>query len=107
MNLTPLDIRKATFRKVIRGWDQEEVAAFLEVVAENYEQVLQENAKLNERVQGLEERIRQYQGMERLLQESMLSAERHAADSRDTIRRESERHDSKVVKKGCFLYYYL
>lgn len=100
MNLTPLDVRKATFRKVIRGCDPEEVTAFLEVVAENYEQVLQDNAKLTERVQGLEERIRQYQGMERLLQDSMLTAERLAAESRDTTRRESERKIQEARKRA-------
>jgi cell division initiation protein len=100
MNLTPLDVRKATFRKVIRGWDPVEAAAFLEVVAENYEQVLQDNAKLTERVQGLEERIRQYQGMERLLQDSMLTAERLAAESRDTTRRESEKHIQEARKRA-------
>lgn len=100
MNLTPLDVRKATFRKVIRGWDPVEAAAFLEVVAENYEQVLQDNAKLSERVQGLEERIRQYQGMERLLQDSMLTAERLAVESRDTTRRESEKHIQEARKRA-------
>jgi cell division initiation protein len=100
MNLTPLDVRKAAFRKVIRGVDPEEVTAFLEVVAENYEQVLQDNAKLTERVQGLEERIQQYQGMERLLQDSMLTAERLAAESRDTSRQESERRIQEAQKRA-------
>ncbi|MBD3336755.1 MAG: DivIVA domain-containing protein [Candidatus Eisenbacteria bacterium] len=91
MNLTPLDIRKATFRKVLRGVDTEEVGAFLDVVAENFERILQDNAKLSERVQGLEERVRQYQGMERFLQDSMLTAERLVAESRDNSRQDAER----------------
>ena len=30
MNMTPLDMRKQTFKRVFRGYDQEEVQAFLE-----------------------------------------------------------------------------
>jgi len=100
MNLTPLDVRKATFRKVIRGLDQEEVSAFLEIVAENYERVLQDNAKLNERIQGLDDRIRQYQGMERLLQDSMLTAERLATESRETTQREAEKLLEEAQKRS-------
>jgi cell division initiation protein len=91
MHLTPLDVRKAGFRKVLRGFDPEEVTSFLGVVAEAYEKALQENAKLTERVQGLEERIQQYQNMERFLQDAMLRAERMAAEKQEASRLEAEK----------------
>ncbi|MBU1700921.1 MAG: DivIVA domain-containing protein [Candidatus Eisenbacteria bacterium] len=91
MNLTPLDIRKATFRRVLRGVDAEEVGAFLEVVAENYERVIQDHAKINERVSGLEDRIRHYEGMEKFLQQSMLTAEQLVSDAKDASRQKSEK----------------
>ena len=36
MKLTPLDVRKQTFRKTMRGFDHEEVHVFLEMVADEY-----------------------------------------------------------------------
>jgi cell division initiation protein len=47
MKLTPLDIRKQEFRKTLRGFDPIEVQTFLEMVGEEYEQLLEKNKQLN------------------------------------------------------------
>ncbi|NVM02542.1 MAG: DivIVA domain-containing protein, partial [Candidatus Helarchaeota archaeon] len=40
MKLTPLDIKRQEFKKVMRGYDVIEVDAFLEMVADEYESLL-------------------------------------------------------------------
>ena len=90
MKLTPLDVRKQTFRKSMRGFDPEEVHVFLEMVADEYEQLLQQNGMLSERVRHLNEQIEHYHGMERTLQNSLLTAERIGEEARERARLEGD-----------------
>lgn len=90
MKLTPLEIRKQSFRKTMRGFDLEEVRVFLDMVADEYEKVLQENGMLSEKVRYLNERLEEYHHLEKTLQSSILTAERAAADSRERSRLEAE-----------------
>jgi cell division initiation protein len=52
VKLTPLDIRRQEFKKVVRGVDPEEVSVFLDMVAGEYERVLRENKTLSEELEG-------------------------------------------------------
>ena len=55
MRISPLDIRQQQFTvRTFRGFDSQEVDAFLDDVAEDYEAVLKENALLKEQVAGFE-----------------------------------------------------
>src|SRR3989442_1167752 len=59
MRISPLDIRQQQFTvKLLRGFDTQEVDAFLDDVAEDYETVLKEKAQLREQVATFEERAR-------------------------------------------------
>ena len=51
MRITPIDIQQKQFPMKFRGFDVEEVYAFLEVVREEMEDILRENASLKEAVQ--------------------------------------------------------
>lgn len=90
MKLTPLEVRKQTFRKTMRGFDPEEVRIFLDMVADEYERVLQENGMLSEKVRYLSERLEEYHNLEKTLQNSILTAERIASESREQSRSEAE-----------------
>ncbi len=91
MKLTPLDIRKQTFRhKTMRGFDPEEVRIFLDMAADEYEKLLQENGMLSEKVRYLTERLDEYHNLEKTLQASILTAERAAAESRERSRIEAQ-----------------
>ena len=54
MRITPLDIYQQEFKRVLRGLDPDEVEDFLERVADDYEQVLRENASLKKQIESLE-----------------------------------------------------
>jgi cell division initiation protein len=91
VKLTPLDIRKQTFRhKTMRGFDPEEVRIFLDMAADEYEKLLQENGMLSEKVRYLSERLDEYHNLEKTLQASILTAERAAAESRERSRIEAQ-----------------
>ena len=46
MRITPLEIRRKTFEKKIRGFDKDEVNAFLGSLSQEWERLLNENKEL-------------------------------------------------------------
>lgn len=91
MRLTPLDIRQQQFTvRMFRGFDPQEVDAFLEDVAEDYEAALRESALLKEQLSALEERSRGLAERERALQDTLLATQRLGEDMKDSARREAQ-----------------
>jgi cell division initiation protein len=100
MKVTPLDIRKQTFKKVLRGADPEEVRMFLELVASEYEKVVQDNAMMAEKLSYQEERLDEYRELEKSLRNSLVTAERITTESREASDREAERIISDAQKRA-------
>lgn len=91
MKITPLDIQQKQFpTKWFRGFDEEEVFAFLEVIREEMEDLLRENAYLKENVQRLENQIKEYKDMELTLRETLMTAQQMVEDYKTNARKESE-----------------
>jgi cell division initiation protein len=91
MRISPLDIRKQSFKKSMRGVDTEEVRIFLELVASEYEKVLQENAMMAEKLRYQEDRLGEYRELEKSMRNSLVTADRIASESRDASEREANR----------------
>jgi cell division initiation protein len=106
MRISPLDIRQQQFTvRLFRGFDQTEVDAFLDDVAEDYEAVLKENTLLKEQLATLEDRSRGLAEREKALQETLVTTQRlveemKAAGRReaDLLIREAELRGEKVVE---------
>ena len=75
MRITPLDIQQKQFPMKFRGFDVEEVYAFLEVIREEMEELLRENAFFKESVQRSENSIREYKDMETIFREIFMIAQ--------------------------------
>jgi cell division initiation protein len=90
MRITPLDVRKQEFRKVVRGLDADEVYAFLTTVADEYEGCLSDNKQLREKVIDLDEKVSEYRNMETTLRDTLLTAERVMSEARQNARKEAE-----------------
>ena len=91
MRLSPLDIRQQQFTvRMFRGFDPQEVDAFLEDVAEDYEAALRESALLKEQLSALEERGRGLAERERALHDTLLTTQRLAEDMKEAARREAQ-----------------
>jgi cell division initiation protein len=90
MRITPLDIQQKQFPMKFRGFDVEEVYAFLEVIREEMEDLLRENANLKENMQRLEGQIKDYKDMETTLRETLLTAQQMAEDYKTNARKEAE-----------------
>ena len=55
MKLTPMDINNKEFKKIIRGYNPEEVDEFLDKIVEDYEALYKENANLKEKVAAMKD----------------------------------------------------
>ncbi len=91
MRLTPLDIRQQQFNvRFFRGFDPQEVDAFLEDVAEDYETLLKENALLREQLGAQEERSRGVAETEKTLKDTLVTTQRLAEEMKEAARREAD-----------------
>ena len=57
MRMTPLDVQSHQFAHRLRGYDPDEVKAFLRIVSEDYEGLVHETDSQNDRIRRLESRL--------------------------------------------------
>jgi cell division initiation protein len=90
MRITPLDVRKQEFKRGMRGYDADEVRAFLVNLADEYEAVLVDNKQLRERLVEQDEKLAEYRNLERTLRDTLMTAEKVTQEARENARREGE-----------------
>ena len=89
-NLTPLEIQKQTFSRALKGYHQDEVRAYLHLVAEEIERLVRENDRLSRETAGLREDLEDHSNRERILKDTLLSAQKVAEDLTGNARKEAE-----------------
>ena len=90
MKFTPLEIKKQRFKTKVRGLDPMEVEAFLEMVADEYETVLNERNRFSEEINKLRTQLRDYQQVEKTLQETLMNAQENVNQARENSKREAQ-----------------
>jgi cell division initiation protein len=88
--LTPLEIQKHRFSRKWKGLDPTEVGVFLDMAAEEMEALARENAGLQGRIRGLEEENAEHRERERVLKDTLLSAQRASDDIRGAAQKKAE-----------------
>lgn len=81
MTLTPQDIEAQVFREKFKGYDQDEVDAFLDRVSDSLAQLLREREEMTERMQAIEADARESIEAERLLKRTLITAQRTADET--------------------------
>ncbi|HUP59734.1 MAG TPA: DivIVA domain-containing protein [Thermoanaerobaculia bacterium] len=89
-NLTPLEIQKQIFSRAIKGYSPDEVRAYLHLVAEEIERLVRENDRLSRDVAVLREDLEDHSNRERILKDTLLSAQKVAEDLITNARKEAE-----------------
>ncbi len=90
MKITPLDILQKRFSRAVRGYDREEVEAFLALVASAFEDLVKENNALREEAARKDEELADHRGRERALQETLVTAQKASDEIRESARKEGE-----------------
>ncbi len=88
--LTPLDIQKQTFSRGFKGYDGDEVRAYLHLVAEEIEHLLREVDRVTRENHALREDLGEHTARERILKETLLSAQRVSEELKANARQEAE-----------------
>lgn len=89
-DLTPLDIQKQQFQRSMRGYNLDEVRAYLHLVAEEVERLVKETERLTLENGALREEMADYAEREHILKETLLSAQKVSEEMRLNARKEAE-----------------
>ena len=90
MRITPLDIQQKQFATKFRGFDMEEVDSFLEIIREEMEELLRENANLREEARRFEKQLKEYKNMEVTLRDTLVKTQELVEGYKATAKKDAE-----------------
>ena len=107
MKLQPFSIRQQEFSKKFRGFDPDEVKAFLERIADDVEELLKENEELKQQVETLTQQLEEFKKIEKNLQDTLLKAQESSAKSIESAKKqtalmikEAELKAAQIIEKA-------
>ncbi|MBM7692344.1 cell division initiation protein [Peribacillus deserti] len=107
MPLTPLDIHNKEFSKGFRGYDEDEVNEFLDQIIKDYEMILREKKEMEEKLEGLQDRLGHFTNIEDTLNKSIVIAQeageevkRNAQKEAKLILKEAEKNADRIVNEA-------
>src|SRR5258706_1646863 len=103
MKITPIDVSGHAFAVKMRGFDQEEVRSFLNLVSSEFEAVIVESNNLKEKLAQVEASVSDLRERERILKETLLTAQRLADEIREEARKEAQIIVREAEVKGSQL----
>ena len=89
-NLTPLEIQKQVFSRTLKGYNVDEVRGYLHLVAEEIERLLIEVDRTSRENAMLRDELEDHNQRERILKDTLLSAQKVSEDVRANARKEAE-----------------
>ncbi len=89
MRITPLDIQQKQFSNKFRGFDIEEVDSFLELIREEMEELLRENANLREEAKRFEKQLKEYKSIETNLRDALVSTQKIIEEHKNNAQKEA------------------
>ncbi|WP_103664181.1 DivIVA domain-containing protein [Gracilimonas amylolytica] len=90
MKLTPLEIKQQTFEKNLRGYDTADVQAFLTLVSNEFEHLLNKNKELEQEIDKLQDRVKHYERVEDALHETLQTAKESVEQKMTGARQEAK-----------------
>ncbi|MFQ3573086.1 MAG: DivIVA domain-containing protein [Thermodesulfovibrionales bacterium] len=90
MKITPLDIQNKQFPMKFRGFDPEEVLAFMESVREELEELLKENSSLKEQLKRADDQLAEYKKMDATMRETLITVQKMVEDYETNAKRQAE-----------------
>ncbi len=90
MRITPMDIEQQEFSKSFRGYNEEEVDDFLDKIVKDYEELINENIRLNEEIEKMKERLKEFSEIEETLRSALLNAQKAAEEMKERVENEAK-----------------
>lgn len=92
MKITPIEIRQKEFEKVFRGYDKEEVDAYLQSLSQEWERLLDETKELKMRLEVTEKEVVKLREVESTLFKTLKTAEDTGANMIQQANKTAELH---------------
>lgn len=89
MKFSAYGIKNQEFGKSVRGYDRDEVHAYLEKLADEYEQLCQTNAGLSAELEKLRSQMQEYKRIEKSLQNNLLTAQESSSKSVESTKKQT------------------
>ena len=90
MKITPLEIRQKAFEKGFRGYNQDEVNAFLQTLSQEWERIYDENKELRIKLEATEREVLKLREVESSLYKTLKTAEDTGAHVIEQARQAAE-----------------
>ncbi len=94
--ITAMEIRNKQFSKTMRGYSEEEVKNFIVQLAQDYESLYSENARLREKIQNVEYELDRYRKMENTMNNSLVLAQQTA----EAVKKNAEEEAALILEKA-------
>lgn len=98
--LTPGEIREQEFKTAFRGYDPREVENFLDFIADEVERIIEENNKLKQNAQRLEDELNDFYAKEETLSNALLSSQEFIDKMTKDARKKAEETISSAQAKA-------
>lgn len=90
MPLSPLDIKKKEFEQKMRGYDVDQVRAFLDEVAQEFELAIRDQYQIEDEFEAMKKKLDHYLSLEGTLEKTLLAAQQTAIKMEDNAKKEAE-----------------
>lgn len=90
MKITPMDIEQQEFSRSFRGYNEEEVDDFLDKIVKDYEELINENVRLNEEIERMQEKLKEFSEIEETLRSALLNAQKSAEEMKGRVESEAK-----------------
>jgi len=90
MKISPSDVQRQAFGVTFRGFDKDEVRAFLAAVAEEMAAIQRQKEEIEQQLRHLEQIVGEHRERESILKNTLLTAQKAADDIRVSARREAD-----------------
>ena len=108
MRITPMDIEQQEFSRSFRGYNEEEVDDFLDKIVKDYEELINENVRLNEEIERMQEKLKEFGEIEESLRSALLNAQKSAEEMKGRVESEAKviiekaEMEAKALKQQIF-----
>lgn len=96
MSLTPLDIHNKEFKRGFRGYDEDEVNEFLDLVIKEYEILIREKKELEEKTAQSSEKLDHFTKIEESLSKTIIIAQ----ETVDEVKSNAKKEAQLIVKEA-------
>lgn len=100
MKVTPLEIRQKTFERTLRGYDKDEVSAFLLTLSQEWERVQDETKEMKIKLEATEREVTKLREVESSLYKTLKTAEDTGANVIEQANKAAELHLKEVQLKA-------